>query len=115
MASNDKLLVTLEDGIKRITINRPERRNAVDTETVKSLHDAILSSADDGSKVVILTGAGEAFCAGADLQTTAEHDIKTIDVTASLREHTNPTILAMRGLPKPIIARVHGHAQFLNC
>ena len=115
MASNDKLLVTLEDGIKRITINRPERRNAVDTETVRLLHDAILSSADDGSKVVVITGAGDAFCAGADLQTSSEHDIKSIDVTASLREHTNPTILAMRGLPKPIIARVHGHAVGVGC
>jgi 2-(1,2-epoxy-1,2-dihydrophenyl)acetyl-CoA isomerase len=115
MASNDKLLVTLEDGIKRITINRPERRNAVDTETVKLLRDAILSSADDESKVVVITGTGDAFCAGADLQTTSEHDIKSIDVTASLREHTNPTILAMRGMPKPIIARVHGHAVGVGC
>jgi 2-(1,2-epoxy-1,2-dihydrophenyl)acetyl-CoA isomerase len=114
MASNDKLLVTLEDGIKRITFNRPERRNAVDTETVKLLRDAILSSADDGSKVVVITGTGEAFCAGADL-TSSEHDITSIDVTASLREHTNPTILAMRGLPKPIIARVHGHAVGVGC
>src|SRR6185369_4948556 len=115
MAASDKLLVTLEDGIKRITINRPERRNAVDTETVKLLRDAILSSADDESKVVVITGTGDAFCAGADLQTTSEHDIKSIDVTASLREHTNPTILAMRKLAKPIIARVHGHAVGVGC
>lgn len=115
MATNDKLLVTLEDGVKRITINRPERRNSVDTQTVKLLHDAIVRSADDESKVVIITGAGDAFCAGADLQATSEHDIKSIDVTASLREHTNPTILAMRSLPKPLIARVHGHAVGVGC
>src|SRR2546428_509257 len=46
---------------------------------------------------------------------TAERDIANIDVTASLREHTNPTILAMRGLPKPIIARVHGPAVGVGC
>ena len=79
------------------------------------LHDAIQRSAEDESKVVILTGTGDAFCAGADLQATSERDIKSIDVTASLREHTNPTILAMRGLPKPIIARVHGHAVGVGC
>ncbi|MFY9556213.1 MAG: enoyl-CoA hydratase [Blastocatellia bacterium] len=115
MASSDKLLVTLEQGIKRITFNRPERRNSVDTETVELLHDAIRRSAEDESKVVILTGTGDAFCAGADLQATSERDIKSIDVTASLREHTNPTILAMRRLPKPIIARVHGHAVGVGC
>jgi 2-(1,2-epoxy-1,2-dihydrophenyl)acetyl-CoA isomerase len=115
MASSDKLLVTLEDGVKRITFNRPERRNSVDVETVELLHEAITRSADDESKVVIITGAGDAFCAGADLQATSERDIKSIDVTASLREHTNPTILAMRSLPKPIIARVHGHAVGVGC
>lgn len=115
MASSDKLLVTLEDGVKRITFNRPERRNSVDTETVELLHEAITRSADDESKVVVLTGMGDAFCAGADLQATSERDIKSIDVTASLREHTNPTILAMRSLPKPIIARVHGHAVGVGC
>ena len=57
MTSSEKLLVTLEDGVKRITINRPERRNSVDTETVGLLHEAITPSADDESKVVILTGA----------------------------------------------------------
>jgi 2-(1,2-epoxy-1,2-dihydrophenyl)acetyl-CoA isomerase len=64
---------------------------------------------------VVITGAGDSFCAGADLQATSQRDIKSIDVTASLREHTNPTILAMRGLPKPIIARVHGHAVGVGC
>jgi 2-(1,2-epoxy-1,2-dihydrophenyl)acetyl-CoA isomerase len=115
MTSSDKLLVTLEDGIKRITINRPHKRNSVDVETVELLHEAIQQSAEDESKVVILTGTGDAFCAGADLQATSERDIKNIDVTASLREHTNPTILAMRGLPKPIIARVHGPAVGVGC
>ena len=57
MASSEKLLVTLEDGIKRITFNRPERRNSVDVETVGLLHEAIQRSAEDESKVVILTGA----------------------------------------------------------
>lgn len=115
MTSSDKLLVTLEDGIKRITINRPEKRNSVDVETIELLLAAIEQSAEDESKVVVLTGAGDAFCAGADLQATSQSDIKNIDVTASLREHTNPTILAMRGLSKPIIARVHGPAVGVGC
>lgn len=115
VAPSDKLLVTLGHGIKRITFNRPDRRNAIDSETVELLHEAILRSAGDDTKVIVLTGAADAFCAGADLQATSESEIRRIDVTASLRAHTNPTILAMRRLPKPIIARVHGPAVGLGC
>jgi 2-(1,2-epoxy-1,2-dihydrophenyl)acetyl-CoA isomerase len=115
MAASDKLLVTLEGGIKRITINRPERRNAVDSETITLLHEAIQRSAEDESRVVILTGAGDAFCAGADLQISEGRGIGDLDVTASLREHTNPTVVAMRNLAKPIIARIHGHAVGVGC
>jgi 2-(1,2-epoxy-1,2-dihydrophenyl)acetyl-CoA isomerase len=105
-----KLLVTLQDGIKRITFNCPERRNSVDQETVRLLLAAMRESAEDGTRVVILTGAGDSFCAGADLAATSASDIANFDVTSSIRENVNPTILAMRALAVPIIARVHGHA-----
>lgn len=113
--SAEKLLVSTEDGIKRITINRPERRNSVDRETVQLLREAIEQSAEDDTRVVILTGAGESFCAGADLAATSATEIANYDVTKSLRENVNPTILAMRALPVPIIARVHGHAVGVGC
>ncbi len=106
----EKLIVTTTDGIKRIAFNRPERRNSVDGETVQLLRAAIAASAEDGTRVVILTGAGDAFCAGADLVATSASDIAEFDVTKALREGVNPTIRAMRALPVPIIARVHGHA-----
>lgn len=105
-----KLLVTLEDGIKRITINRPERRNSVDHETIELLRVAVQQSKDDGTRVVILTGAGDSFCAGADLAATSATDIANFNVTRAIRENVNPTIMALRTLPIPIIARVHGHA-----
>ena len=111
----ENLLVTLADGIKRITINRPDRRNSVDLETVAMLLDAIRQSAEDGTRVVILTGVGESFCAGADLAVASEGEIADFDVTRSLREGVNPTILAMRALPLPIIARVHGPAVGVGC
>lgn len=106
----EKLLVTLEGGVKRITINRPERRNSVDHEMIELLRDAMQHSERDGTRVVILTGAGESFCAGADLVATSASDIANYDVTRSIRENVIPTIMAMRQLPVPIIARVHGHA-----
>ena len=112
---SDKLLVTLEGGVKRITFNQPNRRNAIDSEMMESLREAIERSAEDESRVVILSGAGDSFCAGADLQSGALQDRKSVDVTSSLRTHTNPAILAMRNLPKPIIARIHGHAVGVGC
>jgi len=113
--STEKLIVTLENGIKRITINRPQRRNSVDHETLHLLLAAVKQSASDGTRVVILTGAGESFCAGADLAATSERDIASYDVTKAIRENVSPMILAMRSLPVPVIARVHGHAVGVGC
>ncbi len=110
-----KVVVTLSDGIKRISINRPERRNAIDLECISLLAQAFSEAREDTSRVLILTGVGDAFCAGADLQASGTADIVTKDVTKSLREGINPLILAMRALPKPVIARVHGHAVGVGC
>lgn len=107
---DDRLLVTLENGVKRITFNNPGRRNSVSVETIERMRDAVQESAEDGTRVVILTGAGDSFCAGADLAATSERDIANYDVTRAIREHVNPTIMALRALPVPVIARVHGHA-----
>lgn len=109
----EKLLVTNDGGVRRITINRPERRNSVDFEMFELLAAAFKDAADDeATRVVVLTGAGEAFCAGADLAAAASGagDFAAFDVTEHLREHANKMILAMRGTSKPIIARVHGPA-----
>lgn len=115
MSSEPKLLVTLENGIKRITFNRPNSRNSVDPETFELFNQAMLDSAQDESRVIVLSGAGEAFCSGADLSSFGAMDVANYDVTTSLRERTNPAILAMRAMPKPIIARVHGPAAGIGC
>ena len=111
MSDKPKLLVTLDDeGVKRITFNRPERRNSVDFETFELLAEAVRRTKDDGTRVVVLAGAGDCFCAGADLQSVSAADLAAFDVTAHLREHTSPTILALRALAVPVVARVHGPA-----
>ncbi len=111
---SDKVLVSLENGIKRITFNNPARRNALDFEAFKFIGDEIKRSADDETKVVVMTGTGEAFCAGADVQGFGSQGGPE-DVTTSLRAGVNPGIQAMRDLPKPIVARVHGHAAGVGC
>ena len=58
MADEPRLLVTLKDGVKRITFNAPERRNAVDRATSERLLEVVQETAHDDTKVVVLTGAG---------------------------------------------------------
>ena len=110
MNANDKLLVTLEGGVKRITFNRPERRNAFDFETFEAFAAAIEETARDESRVVVVTGAGEAFCSGLDLSVMSAGGPSRLDVGAKIRELIHPPVLRMRALPKPFVARVHGPA-----
>jgi len=109
---SDRLLVSLEAGVKRITFNNPARRNSIDFETMRRLTEAIKESFEDETRVIVITGAGDSFCAGADLQAGLSG---VRDVTTDLREVINPGVMAMRSLPKPIIARVHGHAAGIGC
>ncbi|MFN0123503.1 MAG: enoyl-CoA hydratase/isomerase family protein [Blastocatellia bacterium] len=110
MSDSPKLLVSLENGVKRITFNRPERKNPIDGEMTAAFRAALDSAAGDGSRVVILTGAGAAFCSGADLSAFRPGTIAGYDVTTELREGYNPCIRAMRELPIPVIGRIHGPA-----
>lgn len=100
--------------VRWVTINRPERHNALDRETIFALRDALAESAgDEESRVVVLTGAGAAFSSGADLragresQSAANEDV--------LEEGFNATIRAVWNLPKPVIAAVGGAAAGFGC
>ena len=66
---SDEVLFEIVDGVARVTINRPERRNAMSYDVMTGLREAVARArADDSVHVVVLTGAGDrAFCAGADL------------------------------------------------
>ncbi|MGW0040930.1 enoyl-CoA hydratase [Rhodococcus sp. NPDC003348] len=102
------VLVDLTDGVLRITINRPSRMNAVATETLAAAADALEKHAGDRAvRVVVLTGAGRAFCTGADLSTiddlTGPPDSATIDAA-------NRLVAALRAFPRPVVAAVNGPA-----
>lgn len=93
--------------VATITINRPECRNAVDLDTANALFEAFTRfDADDQLSVAILTGAGGAFCAGADLQAIAGGTLNPTDETAAIGP-MGPT--RMR-LSKPVIAAIEGPA-----
>jgi 2-(1,2-epoxy-1,2-dihydrophenyl)acetyl-CoA isomerase len=101
------VLVHLERGIQTVTLNRPHRKNALDTETYLLLREAVEDSAsNDEVRVTILTGAGGDFSAGADVNPSSGP--KDYDVTENLKTQLNPIILAIRNSNKPFLAKVRG-------
>ncbi|MCX4096814.1 enoyl-CoA hydratase/isomerase family protein [Nocardia sp. alder85J] len=100
------VLVEREAGIARITLARPDRRNALGVGDFADLHRAlaeIAASAED--RAVILTGSGRAFCAGADLS-----DVVPDAATAAIMRPINEAVRALHRLPQPCIAAVNGPA-----
>jgi len=111
-----KILYELQGGIARITLNRPEKRNALNAELVSELKDAISASGRDPEcRLILLSGAGKDFCSGADLEgldKTAQADI--LDNMAGARQ-TAELFLMMRNHPRPIVAAVQGRALAGGC
>lgn len=100
--------------VRWITINRPERQNALDRETIVSLRDAVNESGkDEETRVVVLTGAGSAFSSGADLR--AGRASSPEEGGDLLEVGFNATIRAIWNLPKPVIAAVGGAAAGFGC
>jgi enoyl-CoA hydratase/carnithine racemase len=103
-------LTTTADGVARLTLNRPERRNALSWSLIAELRDALAAAkADDAVRVVVITGAGDkAFCAGADLGGMAE-GATFLDLHEG-RGGLKDLFLELYALGKPTIARVFGYA-----
>jgi 2-(1,2-epoxy-1,2-dihydrophenyl)acetyl-CoA isomerase len=106
------LLEDLDNGVLTLTLNRPQRLNAFNGELNEALAAGIArAGANEACRVVLLTGAGRGFSAGADLaQRMTPKDGTRPDLGASLDKAYNPLIRAMRKLPKPIVAAVNGPA-----
>jgi methylglutaconyl-CoA hydratase len=105
---------SVADGVARITLNRPEKRNAMNPELLAELRTAFATAEKDASvRVILLRGAGKDFCAGLDLKALHQSD-EVLDHMASARALAE-LYLAMRRHPKPIIAAVHGRAIGGGC
>jgi len=102
----DSVIVENQGSVRIVTINRPQRRNAVDRDTAAALAQAFREFDDDErARVAVLAGAGGTFCAGADLKSFAQGAGNT--VRADGDGPMGPTRLS---LSKPVIAAVSGHA-----
>ncbi|NQU62299.1 MAG: enoyl-CoA hydratase [Rhodospirillales bacterium] len=102
------------DGIATLTLNRPEKFNALSTELIALLQEELDKLAEDKSiRVVIIAGAGKAFCAG--------HDIKEMmddpgpDKMQAIFDQCSRLMMSLTKLPQPVIARVHGIATAAGC
>jgi 2-(1,2-epoxy-1,2-dihydrophenyl)acetyl-CoA isomerase len=112
MDAQPELLETIEDGIATLTFNRPERLNALSTPIMEGLlHGLPRLAGDPAVKVVMLTGAGRAFCAGGDVKDMAQggEQRSAAEATARLRSRMEVSRI-LHELPKPTIAMINGPA-----
>ncbi len=113
---SDVLLREDAGGVATLTLNRPEKRNALNAAVVSAMTDALAETADDPSvNVVMLVGAGKDFCSGADLADLER--IAEMGPEESLADamRLGDLFMAMRQHPRPLIAAVHGKALAGGC
>ena len=98
----------VENRIAKITLNVPQKLNALDAQLAEELTEALHEAKqDDGVKVVVLTGSGKAFCAGGDISVFSSFDLKgSIDFVRDAQS----LVGAFTKLPKPVVAAVNGFA-----
>jgi 2-(1,2-epoxy-1,2-dihydrophenyl)acetyl-CoA isomerase len=108
--SYETILFSLDRGIARLTLNRPDKLNSFNTQMHAEVRQA-LGTIGTEARVLILTGAGRGFCAGQDLADRAvAPGAQGIDLGDSIERNYKPLVLALQGLPMPVVAAVNGVA-----
>lgn len=111
--SEPPVLYAVSGGAATITLNRPRTMNSLDLATKEALIEALARAGGDAAvRVVVLTGAGRAFCVGQDLREHAANlTSQPIDeVWSTVEKHFGPIALAIATMPKPVIAMINGPA-----
>ncbi|GGM35235.1 enoyl-CoA hydratase [Longimycelium tulufanense] len=112
MSDYQHILVSEDDDVARITMNRPERRNALSAEHLGELLAAFRAVAGTGARGVVLAGNGPVFSAGHDFADVAERDL---DGVRELLELCLELMRTIQHVPQVVIARVHGLATAAGC
>lgn len=112
MAYQTILVEDRDDGVVTVTMNRPDRLNALNPQMVAELHEAFTGLGRTMPRVMILTGAGRGFCAGADLlASTFDGEGSRGEIVAErMQRHFNPMVEALHAVPCPKVAAVNGVA-----
>lgn len=112
---SDDVLVALEDGVATVTLNRPRKRNAVSLAMWRRIETSFVDLGKNSSvRVVVLTGAGGNFCAGADISEFGEVR-SDIESGRAYEEATEAATIAIRDFPLPTIAAVSGYGVGGGC
>jgi 2-(1,2-epoxy-1,2-dihydrophenyl)acetyl-CoA isomerase len=108
----DNILFTVDAGIARLTLNRPDRLNSFNDAMHAEVRDVLAKVRADASvRVLLLTGAGRGFCAGQDLGDRAvAPGSEPVDLGASIERNYKPLVLGLRALPLPVVCAVNGVA-----
>lgn len=110
----ETILFDVKEGIASLTLNRPDVFNAFNEQLSADVNDALKKVAKDKSiRVLVISGAGKAFCSGQDLKAIAGS--KNRSLSESLYKRYNPMIRAIRNLPIPVICKLNGVAAGAGC
>lgn len=111
MGEYQDLIYEIKNSIGWVTLNRPEKRNALNHEIVNQLKSALAEAeTDDQVRVIVMRGAGKDFCAGADLSNLEKLSQASILDNIEDASRFAALLLQMRKLKKPVVAAVHGRA-----
>ncbi len=113
---SESVLAGLAGGVLTLTLNRPDKRNAIDTEMIDALLAALeRADLDADVRVVALRGAGRDFCAGMDLNELLASADHTVEQNRAAAVHFGSLFVRMRQIPKPVVAVVQGRALAGGC
>jgi len=110
VTETNQVLTDVQDGVQTITLNQPEKFNALSSAMLQGFGEALRTAERDAAvRAIVLTGAGKGFSSGADI-TEFNVSVDTTDAGEYLRKRYNPLIARMRALEKPLLAAVNGVA-----
>jgi methylglutaconyl-CoA hydratase len=111
MTDEQPVLYAVEGAVARITLNRPEKRNALNEAVIASLKESLRRAADDERvRAIVIAGAGKDFCSGADLAALQKIAQATVDENVEDAHSLLDLFLLIRQIPVPVVAAVTGRA-----